>query len=112
MPNIKTSSMLRGEGMLEEAIDAATDPSDRVREWAAHVLGGIDGDRARRTLEGLATSDDSDIVALTARHARSVDHLAIPDDSVDIRAGSMPNSGHSECARPSKPSIPARHSTS
>lgn len=64
---------LRGEDVLDDAIELATDPSERVREWAAHVLGGIDDDRARRTLEGLATSDDSDIVALTARHARSVD---------------------------------------
>lgn len=64
---------LRGEDVLDDAIELATDPSERVREWAAHVLAGIDDDRARRTLEGLATSDDSDIVALTARHARSVD---------------------------------------
>jgi hypothetical protein len=64
---------LRGEDVLDDAIELATDPSERVREWVAHVLGGIDDDRARRTLEGMATSDDSDIVALTARHARSVD---------------------------------------
>lgn len=64
---------LRGEDVIDEAIEAATDPSERVREWAAHVLAGIDDERARRTLEGMATSDDSDIVALTARHARSVD---------------------------------------
>ncbi|WP_433630117.1 HEAT repeat domain-containing protein [Halomicrococcus sp. NG-SE-24] len=64
---------LRGEDVLDDAIEMATDPSERVREWAAHVLGGIDDDRARRTLEGMAISDDSDIVALTARHARSVD---------------------------------------
>ncbi|MFC7139848.1 HEAT repeat domain-containing protein [Halosimplex aquaticum] len=64
---------LRGEAILDEALELAADPSDRVREWAAHVLGGIDDDRARKTLEGLAMSDDSDIVALTARHARSVD---------------------------------------
>jgi HEAT repeat protein len=64
---------LRGEDVLDDAIEMATDPSERVREWAAHVLGGIDDDRARRTLEGLATTDDSDIVALTARHARSAD---------------------------------------
>ncbi|EMA48666.1 MULTISPECIES: HEAT repeat domain-containing protein [Halococcus] len=64
---------VRGEDIEDDAIEMATDPSERVREWAAHVLGGIDDDRARRTLEGMATSDDSDIVALTARHARSVD---------------------------------------
>lgn len=64
---------VRGEDLLDDAIEMATDPSERVREWAAHVLGGIDDERARRTLEGMATSDDSDIVALTARHARSVD---------------------------------------
>ncbi|WP_458189634.1 HEAT repeat domain-containing protein [Haladaptatus sp. NG-WS-4] len=64
---------LRGEDVVDDAIEAATDPSTRVREWAAHILGGIDDDRARRTLEGMATSEDSDIVALTARHARSVD---------------------------------------
>ncbi|MDG5778725.1 HEAT repeat domain-containing protein [Haloarculaceae archaeon H-GB2-1] len=64
---------LRGEDVLDDAIGLAADPSDRVRKWAAHVLGGIDDDRARTTLEGLAMSDDSDIVALTARHARSVD---------------------------------------
>jgi len=64
---------LRGEAVLDDVLPLAGDPSERVREWVAHVLGGIDDDRARRTLEGMAVSDDSDIVALTAKRARSVD---------------------------------------
>lgn len=64
---------LRGEAVLDDVLPLAGDPSERVREWVAHVLGGIDDDRARRTLEGMAISDDSDIVAITARRARSVD---------------------------------------
>lgn len=64
---------LRGEDALDDVLPLAGDPSERVREWVAHVLGGIDDDRARRTLEGMAISDDSELVALTARRARSVD---------------------------------------
>lgn len=64
---------LRGEDVLDDVLPLAGDPSERVREWVAHVLGGIDDDRSRKTLEGMAFSDDSDIVAITAKRARSVD---------------------------------------
>ncbi|SDN10006.1 HEAT repeat-containing protein [Halogranum gelatinilyticum] len=64
----------RGEDALDELIEAAADPSERVREWAAHLLGGVDDERATETLTRLAADDDeSDIVRKTAARAREVD---------------------------------------
>ena len=62
----------RGEGALPVLVDLADDPSERVREWAAHLLGGIDDGRATRTLDRLL-SDESDIVRKTAARAKEVD---------------------------------------
>jgi hypothetical protein len=44
-----------------------------VREWAAHLLGGVDDDRARETLERLAAGDDADVVRETAANALETD---------------------------------------
>lgn len=63
----------RGEASLPVLLRGADDDSERVREWAAHMLGGVDDDDARRALERLATEDDSDIVRETAKHAYAVD---------------------------------------
>lgn len=63
----------RGEDALPVLCDLAADPSDRVREWAAHMLGGIDHDRARETLRSLAAGDESDIVRVTAGNALEAD---------------------------------------
>jgi HEAT repeat protein len=65
---------LRGEGALPLLLDAADDPSERVREWAAHLLGGVDDPRAAETLARLADDDaESDVVRRTAARAREVD---------------------------------------
>lgn len=63
----------RGEAMLPELLAQLDDPSERVREWAAHLLGGIDDDRARAALERAAATDESHIVRATAHRARGVD---------------------------------------
>ena len=62
----------RGEDALEPLLAQAEDESDRVREWAAHLLGGIDDDRARAALADLRR-DEADLVAQTAERALAVD---------------------------------------
>lgn len=63
----------RGEDALSDLLELTDDPSERVREWAAHLLGGIDADRAHAELERLAAEDESSIVRETAVRARDVD---------------------------------------
>jgi HEAT repeat protein len=64
----------RGESALPELIAAAEDPSERVREWAAHLLGGVDDDRADETLRAIrADESEPDIVRKTAAKALEVD---------------------------------------
>jgi HEAT repeat protein len=64
----------RGEDALDELVEAAGDSSERVREWAAHLLGGIDDPQAEATLCRLADDGtESDIVRKTAARAREVD---------------------------------------
>jgi HEAT repeat protein len=62
----------RGEDALEALLAAADDESERVREWAAHLLGGVDDDRARDALATLR-EDDAQLVAQTAERALAVD---------------------------------------
>lgn len=65
---------LRGEAALPELLEAAEDPSERVREWAAHLLGGVDDDRAEETLQALrADEDEPDVVRKTAARSLEVD---------------------------------------
>lgn len=59
----------RGDAMVEVLIEQAADSSDRVREWAAQLLGEVDDERTRKELERLAREDDHDIVRTTARRA-------------------------------------------
>lgn len=63
---------LRGEGALPFLLDAADDDRERVREWVAHLLGGIDDERATEALEELV-HDDVQIVARTAERALDTD---------------------------------------
>lgn len=60
---------LRGSGALATLLSGLDDPGERVREWAAELLGGIDDDRARRALSETAAADDSAIVRATAERA-------------------------------------------
>jgi HEAT repeat protein len=64
----------RGEDALPDLLDATEDPSERVREWAAHLLGGVDDETAEETLRTLSTDEDEpDIVRKTAARALDVD---------------------------------------
>jgi len=62
----------RGEAALDDLLSLVADPSDRVREWVAHMLGGISGAEAREALEQLR-GDESEIVRATADRALEVD---------------------------------------
>lgn len=62
----------RGEGAIDVLLEQIEDPSDRVREWAAHMLGGVDDGRARAALQE-ALDDENRIVRATAERALDVD---------------------------------------
>ncbi|WP_226023833.1 HEAT repeat domain-containing protein [Halomicrobium salinisoli] len=64
----------RGEDALGPLLDAVDDESERVREWAAHLLAGVDDDRARAALRAVA-ADESErrIVRETAARALDAD---------------------------------------
>jgi HEAT repeat protein len=63
---------LRGEATLDVLLDQSEADSERLREWAAHLLAGVDDERADRRLRELAADDDEPrVVRSTA--ARSLD---------------------------------------
>ncbi|WP_336037267.1 HEAT repeat domain-containing protein [Halobacterium yunchengense] len=63
---------LRGEAMVDVLLEQSRAESERLREWAAHLLAGVDDERATERLEELAGSDDEPrVVRSTA--ARSLD---------------------------------------
>ncbi|WP_122090382.1 HEAT repeat domain-containing protein [Halalkalicoccus subterraneus] len=63
---------IRGEDTLETMLDLSYDDSERMREWAAHLLAGIDDERAEQRLEEIAANkDEPKVVRSTA--ARSLD---------------------------------------
>lgn len=64
---------LRGESLRDVLLGQLDDPSVRVREWAAHMLGGVDDDRVRAALEQVPERDESHIVRATAERALEVD---------------------------------------
>jgi hypothetical protein len=62
----------RGEAMLDVLLEQSRDESERLREWAAHLLAGVDDERAEQRLRELADDDgESRVVRSTA--ARSLD---------------------------------------
>lgn len=63
----------RGEDAREELLTALGDPSERVREWAAHMLAGVDDETAREALHRAATDDPSGVVRTTAANALQED---------------------------------------
>lgn len=63
----------RGEGARDDLLDATNDPSERVREFAAHMLAGVDDGAVRETLRELAVEDPSDVVRATAENALDTD---------------------------------------
>ncbi|WP_135302039.1 HEAT repeat domain-containing protein [Haloarcula amylovorans] len=63
---------LRGEETLDILLEQSHDESERVREWAAHLLAGIDDDRAEARLTELA-SDDAEPAVVQSTAARSLE---------------------------------------
>lgn len=62
----------RGEAMLDTLLEQTRDESERVREWAAHLLAGVDDERASQRLHDLAAAEDEPkVVRSTA--ARSIE---------------------------------------
>jgi len=59
---------LRGEEMADLLLEQSRDDSERVREWAAHMLGGVDSESARERLREL-TDDPVSVVRQTAERA-------------------------------------------
>ncbi|MBX0293344.1 HEAT repeat domain-containing protein [Haloarcula nitratireducens] len=63
---------LRGEDTLGILLEQSRDKSERVREWAAHLLAGVDDDRAEARLTELA-SDDAEPAVVRSTAARSLE---------------------------------------
>lgn len=59
---------LRGEAMADTLIELSRDDSERLREWAAHMLAGVDSERARERLATL-TDDPASVVRQTAERS-------------------------------------------
>jgi hypothetical protein len=65
---------LRGEALLEELLAASRADSERLREWAVHLLAGVDDDRATERLEAVAADDtEPQVVRSTAARALDAD---------------------------------------
>ena len=63
---------LRGEATLDILLDQSEADSERLREWAAHLLAGIDDERADRRLRELA-ADEAEPRVVRSTAARSLD---------------------------------------
>ncbi|MXR40326.1 protein phosphatase [Halobaculum sp. WSA2] len=65
---------LRGEAMLPVLLERSHADSERLREWAVHLLAGVDDDRADERLEAVAgDADEPQIVRNTAVRALDAD---------------------------------------
>ncbi|WP_440991609.1 HEAT repeat domain-containing protein [Haloarchaeobius baliensis] len=62
----------RGEAMLETLLEQSRDESERVREWAVHLLAGVDDERADQRLRAVA-GDDTEPKVVRSTAARSLD---------------------------------------
>ena len=62
----------RAERLRPVLLEQSRADSERLREWAAHLLGGIDDDEARERLRELADADDEPAV-VTSTAARSLE---------------------------------------
>ena len=62
----------RGEDALDPLLDAVDDESERVREWAVHLLAGVDDGRAREALRETA-NDESEPRVVRGTAARSLE---------------------------------------
>jgi len=63
---------LRGEGLRDVLLEHTHDDSERVREWAAHLLAGVDDEGADERLEAIA-NDESEPKVVRSTAARALD---------------------------------------
>jgi HEAT repeat protein len=64
----------RGEALLPVLLEQTRDDSERVREWAAHLLAGVDDERAEQRLAELAADEsEPSVVRTTAARALEAD---------------------------------------
>jgi hypothetical protein len=63
---------LRGEDTLEILLDQSRADSERLREWAAHLLAGVDDERAEARLRELA-ADEGEPKVVRSTAARSLE---------------------------------------
>ncbi|WP_276271397.1 HEAT repeat domain-containing protein [Haloarcula litorea] len=63
---------LRGEAMADELLELSRADSERLREWAARMLAGVDSDAARDRLEAMA-DDPASVVRQTAERSLEAD---------------------------------------
>jgi HEAT repeat protein len=64
----------RGEALLDVLLAQSRADSERLREWATHLLAGVDDDRARERLEAVAGNDaEPRVVRSTAARALDAD---------------------------------------
>ncbi|WP_066414762.1 HEAT repeat domain-containing protein [Halorubrum aethiopicum] len=63
---------LRGEALLPVLLEASRDDSERLREWAVHLLAGVDDERATERLEAVA-GDESEPRVVRSTAARALD---------------------------------------
>lgn len=63
---------IRGEAMETTLLELSEAESERLREWAAHMLGGVDSDAARDRLDTL-TDDPASVVRKTAEQSLQAD---------------------------------------
>jgi HEAT repeat protein len=63
---------LRGEALLPVLLEASRDDSERLREWAVHLLAGVDDERATERLEAVA-ADESEPRVVRSTAARALD---------------------------------------
>ena len=65
---------IRGEDTLDILLELSEDDSERVREWAAHLLGGVDDELAERRLTELAADEsEPEVVRSTAARSLEID---------------------------------------
>ncbi len=65
---------LRGEALLPVLLEHSAAESERLREWAVHLLAGVEDERATERLEAVASDDEErQVVRSTAARALEAD---------------------------------------
>ncbi|WP_242437230.1 HEAT repeat domain-containing protein, partial [Halorubrum lacusprofundi] len=91
---------LRGEALFSVLLELSHADSERLREWAVHLLAGVDDERATSRLDAVANDEtQSKVVRSTAVRALDADPGKFPrqfsggpdNDSAALPAASTPN---------------------